>query len=141
MQILAPNQNRRASDSTNRGIYRVWCSQRWIEGSVGNAICRRRYHRKFEKNPYGGWPKVVEHDVTVASKAEAKAALKAMKSNEAVDAVILFSGTWVWAAHLVGAIRDFAATGKAVLLWTHDGSQGWRPVGGLVMHGGLLEID
>src|SRR5260370_28091250 len=84
--------------------------------------------------------RIVEHDVVVATKEEAKAALKAMKSNDAVDAVILFSGTWVWAAHLVGAIRDFAATGKAVLLWTHDGSQGWRPVGGFVMHGGLLEI-
>lgn len=84
--------------------------------------------------------RIVEHAVVVATKEEAKAALKAMKSNDAVDAVILFSGTWVWAAHLVGAIRDFAATGKAVLLWTHDGSQGWRPVGGLVMHGGLLEI-
>lgn len=83
---------------------------------------------------------IAEHDVVVATKEEAKAALKAMKSNDAVDAVILFSGTWVWAAHLVGAIRDYAATGKAVLLWTHDGSQGWRPVGGLVMHGGLLEI-
>ena len=32
-----------------------------------------------------------------------------MKSNDAVDAVILFLGTWVWAAHLVGAIRDYAA--------------------------------
>lgn len=84
--------------------------------------------------------RIVEHGVVVATKEEAKAALKAMKSNDAVDAVILFSGTWVWAAHLVAAIRDFAATGKAVLLWTHDGSQGWRPVGGLVMHGGLLEI-
>jgi hypothetical protein len=84
--------------------------------------------------------KLVEHNVIVASKEEARAAMKAMKSNDAVDAVILFSGTWVWAAHLAGAIRDFAATGKAVLLWTHDGSQGWRPVGGLVMHGGLLEI-
>ena len=58
--------------------------------------------------------KIVGHDVVVASKEEAKAALKAMKSNDAVDAVILFSGTWVWAAHLLGAIRDFAATGKAV---------------------------
>ncbi len=84
--------------------------------------------------------KIVEHEVIVSTKEEAKAALKAMKSNDAVDAVILFSGTWVWAANLVGAIRDFAATGKAVLLWTYDGSQGWRPVGGLVMHGGLLEI-
>ena len=83
---------------------------------------------------------LVEHDRTIATKEEAKAALNAMKSNNTLDAVILFSGTWVWAAHLVGAIRDFAATGKAVMLWTHDGSQGWRPVGGLVLHGGLLEI-
>ena len=63
-----------------------------------------------------------------------------MKHDEEVDLVILFSGTWVWAANLVGAVRDYASTGKGVLLWTHPGSQGWRPVGGLVMHGGLLEI-
>src|SRR5262245_17844727 len=84
--------------------------------------------------------KLVEHDLVIATKEEAPAALKKMKSDDQVDAVVLFSGTWVWAAHLVGAIRDFAASGKAVLLWTHPGSQGWRPVGGLVMHGGLLEV-
>lgn len=84
--------------------------------------------------------KVVEHDIVIASKEEARAALKKMKMDDRVDMVVLFSGTWVWAAHLVAAIRDFEAGGKAVLLWTHPGSQGWRPVGGLVMHGGLLEI-
>jgi L-fucose isomerase-like protein len=84
--------------------------------------------------------KLVTHDTVIASKEEAIAALRQMKNEEEVDAVILFSGTWVWAAHLVGAIRDCASTGKGVLLWTHPGSQGWRPVGGLVMHGGLLEI-
>jgi L-fucose isomerase-like protein len=84
--------------------------------------------------------KVVEHSVVVATKAEARAAMKEMRANEKVDMIVLFSGTWVWAAHLVGAIREYAASGKAVLLWTHPGSQGWRPVGGFVMHGGLLEI-
>jgi L-fucose isomerase-like protein len=84
--------------------------------------------------------KLVEHEIVVASKEEARSAMKKMKSDDAVDMVVLFSGTWVWAAHLVAAIRDFVASGKAVLLWTHPGSQGWRPVGGLVMHGGLLEI-
>ena len=84
--------------------------------------------------------KVVRHETVIASKAEAINAMHRMKNDPQVDAVVLFSGTWVWAAHLVGAIRDYAATGKAVLLWTHPGSQGWRPVGGLVMHGGLLEI-
>jgi len=84
--------------------------------------------------------KVVEHNIVVATKDEARTAMKKMKDDEQVDMIVLFSGTWVWAAHLVGAIRDYAASGKAVLLWTHPGSQGWRPVGGLVMHGGLLEI-
>ena len=84
--------------------------------------------------------KVIEHNVVVASKEEARTAFKKMKCDDAIDAVILFSGTWVWAAHLVGAIRDFCASGKGLLLWTHPGSQGWRPVGGFVLHGGLLEI-
>jgi hypothetical protein len=83
---------------------------------------------------------VIEHGVVVASKEEARAAFKKMKCDDAIDAVVLFSGTWVWAAHLVGAIRDYCASGKGLLLWTHPGSQGWRPVGGLVLHGGLLEI-
>lgn len=84
--------------------------------------------------------KLVEHDLVVASKEEACAAMRKMKLNDQVDAIVLFSGTWVWAAHLAAALRDYAATGKGVLLWTHPGSQGWRPVGGLVMHGALLEI-
>lgn len=84
--------------------------------------------------------KVLRHETVVASKSEAIAALQRMKEDPKVDAVVLFSGTWVWAAHLVGAVRDYAATGKGVVIWTHPGSQGWRPVGGLVMHGGLLEI-
>ena len=40
----------------------------------------------------------------------------------------------------MGAVRDFVMSGKNILLWTHSGSQGWRSVGGLVMHGGLMEI-
>jgi L-arabinose isomerase len=84
--------------------------------------------------------KLITHDVVIASKEEAVTVMHRMKHDEETDAVVLFSGTWVWAAHLVGAIRDYASTGKGVLLWTHPGSQGWRPVGGLVMHGGLLEI-
>jgi L-fucose isomerase-like protein len=84
--------------------------------------------------------KLLQHNVVVATKEEAIAALGRMKDDRGVDTVVLFSGTWVWASHLVGAIRDYASTGKGVLLWTHPGSQGWRPVGGFVMHGGLLEI-
>jgi L-fucose isomerase-like protein len=83
---------------------------------------------------------LVEYKTVIATKEEARTALLSMKHDESIDAVILFSGTWVWAAHLIGAVRDYAMTGKGVLIWTHPGSQGWRPVGGLVMHGALKEI-
>jgi hypothetical protein len=83
---------------------------------------------------------LVEHDVVIASKAEARAALGRFKKMDDVDAVILFSGTWVWAAHLAAALRDFSGAGKGILLWTNPGSQGWRPVGGLVLHGALKEL-
>lgn len=83
---------------------------------------------------------LIEHNVTIASKKEAKECLLKFKKNEDIDAIILFSGTWVWAAHLIASIRDFASTGKGIILWTNPGSQGWRPVGGLVLHGALKEI-
>ncbi len=83
---------------------------------------------------------LIEQDTVLATKEESRAALKRMKDDERISGVVLFSGTWVWAAHLVAAIRDFAMTGKGLLIWTHPGSQGWRPVGGLVMHAALLEV-
>jgi L-fucose isomerase-like protein len=83
---------------------------------------------------------LVEHRTVVASKREARAAFKEMKDREDVDCVILFAGTWVWAADLVAAARDYAMSGRGLLIWTHPGSQGWRPVGGLVMHGAFLEV-
>ena len=83
---------------------------------------------------------LVEYDVILATKQEARTCLGHFKKMDDLDAIILFSGTWVWAAHLMGAVRDFAMTGKGIVLWTVPGSQGWRPVGGLVMHGALKEI-
>ena len=71
---------------------------------------------------------LVEHDVILATKAEARACFARYKQMDDLDAVILFSGTWVWAGHLVAALRDFTGTGKGILLWTNPGSQGWRPV-------------
>ena len=41
---------------------------------------------------------------------------------------------------MLSALRDFAKTGKAIVIWTHPGSQGWRPVGGLVLSAALKEI-
>ncbi len=83
---------------------------------------------------------IVEHDIVIATKEESRIALARMKQDPTIDGIVLFSGTWVWAAHLAAAVRDYAMTGRAIVLWTHPGSQGWRPVGGLVMHGALMEI-
>ena len=83
---------------------------------------------------------LVVHDTIIASKSEAKKCFSKYKNMADIDAVILFSGTWVWAAHLIGAIRDFSFSNKGIVVWTHPGSQGWRPVGGLVMQAALKEV-
>ncbi len=83
---------------------------------------------------------LVAHDVILATKAEARQCFAKFRKMDDLDAVVLFSGTWVWAAHMIAAIRDFAGSGKGIVLWTNPGSQGWRPVGGLVMHGAMKEI-
>jgi hypothetical protein len=83
---------------------------------------------------------LVVHDLVIATKKEAKACLSWYKKMDDLDAIVLFSGTWVWAAHLMASLRDFSNCGKGIVVWTHPGSQGWRPVGGLVLHGALEEI-
>ena len=83
---------------------------------------------------------LVEHEIVIASKDEARECFGKFKKMDDVDAVVLYSGTWVWAAHLIAAIRDFSFSGKGIVLWTQPGSQGWRPVGGLVMQGALKEV-
>ncbi len=83
---------------------------------------------------------LVEYDMVISTKQEARECFDKFKKMNDIDAIILFSGTWIWASHMIGAIRDFATTGKGIVLWTNPGSQGWRPVGGLVMQGALKEI-
>ncbi len=82
---------------------------------------------------------LVEHDLVVASRKEARECFDRFRKMNDVDALILFSGTWVWAAHMIAAIRDYSTTGKGIVIWTNPGSQGWRPVGGLVLQGALKE--
>lgn len=81
-----------------------------------------------------------EHETIIATKREAIEAFKRVKCDDSIHALVLFSGTWVWSANMLAAIRDFATCGKAIVIWTHPGSQGWRPVGGLVLSAALKEI-
>ena len=83
---------------------------------------------------------LIEDDLVIATKQEARACFSRFKKMEDLDLVVVFSGTWIWAAHLVAALRDFSFTGKGILLWTHPGSQGWRTVGGVELHGALKEL-
>lgn len=83
---------------------------------------------------------LVEEDLIIATKDEAKDIILPLAKDDSIDTLVLFSGTWVWAAHMIGAIREFAKTGKGIVIWTHDGSQGWRPVGGLVLSAALNEV-
>jgi len=83
---------------------------------------------------------IAEEELVVSTKQEAKDVILRMAKDDDVDCLVLFSGTWVWAAHMVAAIRSFARTGKGIVIWTHPGSQGWRPVGGLVLTAALNEV-
>lgn len=83
---------------------------------------------------------LVENDLVVATKQEARDVILPLAKDESVDCLVLFSATWVWAAHMIQAIREFAKTGKGIIIWTYPGSQGWRPVGGLVLKAALSEI-
>ena len=83
---------------------------------------------------------LVEYELVIASKKESKDCFDKFKKMNDIDAIVLFSGTWVWAANMIAAVRDFASAGKGIILWTNPGSQGWRPVGGLVMQGAFKEI-
>ncbi len=64
---------------------------------------------------------LVEYDLVIATKEEAKECFSKFKKDDDIDAIILFSGTWVWAAHLIAPIRDFSSTGKGIILWTNPG--------------------
>ena len=103
----------------------------FIDGKIVSAAKKALENKGLE---------LVEYERVVASKKEAKACFDQFKKMNDIDALVLFSGTWIWAAHMIAAVRDFASTGKGIVLWTNPGSQGWRPVGGLVMQGAFKEI-
>jgi L-fucose isomerase-like protein len=111
-----------------------------LEDPLGKPFIDENVVRRAKASLKSRGVELLEHPTVVASKREARAAFKEMKDRDDVDCVILFAGTWVWAANLVAAVRDYSMSGRGILLWTHPGSRGWRPVGGLVMHGALLEI-
>lgn len=83
---------------------------------------------------------IVENDIVVAYKHEAKEAFAKLKHDDSVDGVILFSGTWVWASEILAYVRDFERCGKGVIIWTYAGSQGWRLVGTLAVGASFKEI-
>lgn len=83
---------------------------------------------------------LVENDLIVATKKESREVICALAKDDSIDCLVLFSGTWIWSAYMIAAIREFAKTGKGIVIWTYPGSQGWRPVGGLVLKAALKEI-
>ncbi len=45
------------------------------------------------------------------------------------------------ASHIIAALPRFFIDREGDIAWTHPGSQGWRPVGGFVLHGALKEVN
>ena len=111
-----------------------------LKDPMGTPFIDSELVKKAKKALVNAGLEINEHETILATKKEAAACFEKYKKQNDIDAVVLFSGTWVWSAHMIGAIRDFATSGKGIVLWTNPGSQGWRPVGGLVMQGALKEV-
>ena len=111
-----------------------------LKDPMGTPFIDEHLVRRAKKALRDAGMTLVEHDLIIASKSEARDCFVKFKKMDDVDAVVLFSGTWVWAAHMIAPLRDFSFTGKGIVVWTNPGSQGWRPVGGLVLHGALKEV-
>ncbi len=107
---------------------------------MGNPFIDEKLIENSKKALKNAGMELVEYDTVISTKQEAKTCLGKFKKMDEIDAIVLFSGTWVWSAHLIASVRDFSSSGKGIVLWTNPGSQGWRPVGGMVMQGALKEI-
>jgi hypothetical protein len=111
-----------------------------IKDSLGQLFIDDRVIENAKEALRAAGAELIEEELVISTKQEARACLSRFKKMDDLDLVVLFSGTWFWAAHLVAALRDFSFTGKGILIWTHSGSQGWRTVGGLELHGALNEV-
>jgi L-fucose isomerase-like protein len=111
-----------------------------LQDPMGTPFIDDKLVANAKKSLVAAGLELIEHNIVIASKDEARDCLATFKKADDIDAVVLYSGTWVWASHIIAALRDFAGSGKGIVLWTQPGSQGWRPVGGLVMHGAMKEI-
>jgi len=111
-----------------------------ILDTQGNTFIDEKIIEEAKQALIEGGLEIAVHETIIATKQEAIDAFSKAKKDDSIDALVLFSGTWVWSAHLLAALQDFSNSGKAIVIWTHPGSQGWRPVGGLVLTAALKEI-
>jgi len=93
-----------------------------LQDPMGQPFIDNSVIEKAKKSLREAGLELVVEDLILASRKEARACISKFKKMDDLDALILFSGTWVWAAHLIPALRDFSFTGKGILLWTNPGS-------------------
>ncbi len=72
---------------------------------------------------------LVEHDIVVASKQEARECFAKFRRWTTWTPCAVLRHVGVGGPHGRGH-PGLAGTGKAIILWTHPGSQGWRPWAG-----------
>jgi len=112
-----------------------------VQDALGQPFVDEQVIKEARAALLAAGAELVVDDLVISTKQEARACFSRFKAMEDLDLVVLFSGTWIWAAHLIAALRDYSFSGKGLLLWIHPGSQGWRTVGGLEMQGALNEVD
>ncbi len=118
----------------------VYGTHRGVDDPMGQPFIDQKVIDNCKKALKKEGLDLVETSPIVVDRADANKAILPLVKDDSIDAMILFSGTWIWAGEMIGAIREFAKTGKGIIVWTFPGSQGWRPVGGLVLKAALEEV-
>ena len=79
-----------------------------LKDPMGRRSSTRRSSPQSKTRPARGGARAGRARHGGRHQGEARECFDALKKTTTLDGVVLFSGTWVWAAHMIAAIRDFA---------------------------------
>ena len=118
----------------------VYGTHRGVDDPMGQPFIDEKIIANAKKALEKQGLELVCNKQPIVTRKEANADILPLCKRDDIDAMILFSATWMWAGEMIGAVREFAKSGKGIIVWTVPGSQGWRPVGGLVVKASLAEV-
>ena len=88
----------------------VYGTHRGVDDPMGQPFIDQKVIDNCKKALKKEGLELVETSPIVVDRADANKAILPLVKDDSIDAMILFSGTWIWAGEMIGAIREFAKT-------------------------------